>query len=349
MGSESETEDEAPGWDAITSVLAPLYPGQEPRHYGTVLPYAFGGPDPIQGISVYQASPPDHWHFVTYGFSELYAKENDDLETSGYGFELTLRLARCGPEPPMFAMSFLQNLARYVFDTGRTFASGDHMDLNGPIEAGSSTAITAICFAQDPDLPGIVTPNGSLEFLQIVGLTADELVAVKAWHTDPFLELLAERAPKMVTDTERASFLTDAEFGRRVADGTDRDGSSTAVLFVDGLAVTVDERARPLVTVGAQPAKTVSQVLPSRLRHGRTLEIQGPAASVIFESADQSSVAFQGQDARIRLNRAGVSEFVRALDAVRGRRELRELPEIVVEVVPTEIKDRSGKVVRVVG
>jgi len=152
-----------------------------------------------------------------------------------------------------------------------------------------------------------------------------------------------------VTDTQRSSFLADAEFARRVAEGTARDGSSTAALYVDALTVMVDERARAVVTIGAQPAATLSQVLPSRLRHGRTLEVQGPAASVTFEPADESSVVVHEQATQIRLNQAGVAEFVRALHPPRGRRELRELPELAVEVTPTEIKDQSGNVVRVIG
>jgi hypothetical protein len=90
---EHDTTD-TPGWDAINAALAPLYAGQEPRHYGTALPYTLGGQDPLDGISVYWADAPvPHWHYITYGFSELYAKESSDADTSGYGFELTFRLA----------------------------------------------------------------------------------------------------------------------------------------------------------------------------------------------------------------------------------------------------------------
>ena len=48
----------------------------------------------IYGISIYRAEDPPHWHFVTYGFSELYSKESDDPAVSGWGFELTFRLVR---------------------------------------------------------------------------------------------------------------------------------------------------------------------------------------------------------------------------------------------------------------
>jgi hypothetical protein len=51
-----------------------------------------GGNDPLDGISVYDGG--DFWHFVTYGFSDLYEKETKDPEWSGFGFELTMKLKK---------------------------------------------------------------------------------------------------------------------------------------------------------------------------------------------------------------------------------------------------------------
>nr|WP_229224335.1 suppressor of fused domain protein [Duganella sp. SG902] len=89
-----------------------LYPGQEPRHFGAVISYRLGGSDPLDGISVYRSEEVrPHWHFVTFGLSELYAKETEDPGVTGYGFELTFRLA-CAPdasEPPTWPLNFLQN------------------------------------------------------------------------------------------------------------------------------------------------------------------------------------------------------------------------------------------------
>lgn len=41
------------GWDAIDTAFNELYGEQEPKHYGTAIPYALGGPDPLDGISAY--------------------------------------------------------------------------------------------------------------------------------------------------------------------------------------------------------------------------------------------------------------------------------------------------------
>jgi len=77
---------DAPGWEAIDARLAELYPDLEPKHYGTLHRFTLGGPDPLDGVSFYpRAAPMPHWHIVGYGMSELYAKETEDAEHSGWG------------------------------------------------------------------------------------------------------------------------------------------------------------------------------------------------------------------------------------------------------------------------
>ena len=68
---EYEGKDATPGWDAIDSRLHDVYPGQEPKHWGTAIKHMLGGPDPIDGISAYQCFDGDreHLHFCTYGYT----------------------------------------------------------------------------------------------------------------------------------------------------------------------------------------------------------------------------------------------------------------------------------------
>src|ERR1700693_3699698 len=141
MVEDTDGPDDSPGWNAINRALWPIYKGREPRHFGTIIPYALGGPDPIHGISAYKNEEPlPHWHFVTFGFSDLWSKESSDPEVSGFGFELTFRplCQAWDQKPPNFALSFLQNVGRYVFETGRSFGVGHTVPLNGPIQEGSS-------------------------------------------------------------------------------------------------------------------------------------------------------------------------------------------------------------------
>ena len=86
-------EDKAIGWDAITDEFDSLYPGQtNPKHYGTLISWDFGGNDPLKGISIYDSG--DSWHFVTYGLSELYDKVSSNKDISGFGMEFTFRLKK---------------------------------------------------------------------------------------------------------------------------------------------------------------------------------------------------------------------------------------------------------------
>ena len=88
-----EKEASTAGWDAITAEFERIYPAQtSPKHYGTIIRWIFGGNDPLDGISIYDGG--DFWHFVSYGLTEIYDKETDDREISGYGDELTLKLKK---------------------------------------------------------------------------------------------------------------------------------------------------------------------------------------------------------------------------------------------------------------
>src|SRR5690606_5975984 len=197
---------QASGWEAIDSALAPLYGSQTPKHYGALIGYELGGPDPIRGISAYKRiDPVPHWHFITYGFSELYDKESDNKDVSGWGFELTMRL-KTDPgseEPPTWTLNFLQNLARYVFNSGNVFSNGDYLNANGAIAAGSESLIRSVAFIHDPELPPIETPNGHMEFLQVVGVTDDEELAIKQWNALEVLEVFREHLPLLLTDLDR--------------------------------------------------------------------------------------------------------------------------------------------------
>ncbi|MDQ3642655.1 MAG: suppressor of fused domain protein, partial [Actinomycetota bacterium] len=130
--------DDAPGWGAIDRTLARLYGDAEPRHWETIMRWSLGGQDPLDGISAYERTDPvPHWHYVSYGMTDLYVKESEDPAESGWGFEFTFRVARdpADTDPPVWAANLLQNLARYVFTSRNWFEPGHHMTANGPIAA----------------------------------------------------------------------------------------------------------------------------------------------------------------------------------------------------------------------
>ncbi|GAA3449771.1 suppressor of fused domain protein [Dactylosporangium matsuzakiense] len=344
---------ETPGWDAIDAALARLYPGVRARHLGTIIKWALGGPDPLDGISFYpRTDPVPHWHAVTFGMSELYGKQSDNPEDSGWGFEFTFRIRRHPDEaePPIWAANFLQNLARYVFSTGNWFEPNHHMDLNGPIALDRETLIRAVVFTEDPELAAIETPNGAVQFLQVVGITADEYAATQAWSVVGFLQLLAARLPLLVTDLDRASITDDLDVADAVLEGRQLEGSSTATLALAEFGWRPDGDLIRLV-IGAHVAPRVAETLLGRLPFGRSLRLDGPGSSAEFSSGN----FFVGtaEDAVNHLDVVLTSEaldgLLRVLVPVAGTRLAPGAEPLVVEIVPTEIRDQEGNIVRTIG
>lgn len=351
-----DEEDLSPGWDAITAALERVYPGQEPKHYATVIKWMLGGPDPLDGVSVWKRTEPvPHWHYLSYGLSELYAKESNDAETSGYGFELTFRLA-CEPDdedPPAWAVNFLQNLARYVFKSGNVFDDGHWMTANGPIALEQETLIRSMGFVFDPELPAIDTSNGRMSFIQVVGLTEDEERAGKQWDTRKLLEALLPAMPLWVTDLARPSLLDDAEVRRRVEEGAARDGSSSGFLFTEVLGWETSKRLlRPPVTeitLGARQVDELVALLPLRLPFGRDFHFASREKALLFEHGETDSVAEEDDRLVMRLSDATVRELARTLKPVAGTYEVRGFGAVRWKVQKTTIRDPQGNVVRTIG
>ncbi|OZB98286.1 suppressor of fused domain protein [Paenibacillus sp. XY044] len=347
----------APGWDAIDQELERLYGGQEPKHYGTLISYALGGQDPLDGISAYKAeSPIPHWHFVTYGFSELYAKESEDNEVSGFGFELTFRLQRDADEkePPAWALNLLQNMGRYVFGSGNVFRAGDYLDANGPICLGADTQLTALAFVEDPELPAIQTPNGQVEFLEMTGITGDELEAMQTWNTLGVLAAAEEHIPDYITDLTRSSLLRIPPVAEKIRQGAEAEGSSTGFLFVDQLAWEPGKsgwfsKSSSVVKMGAKQAGIIAKLLLGRILKGRSLTLVGPGTRVVFEPGQKPDLKAEGDEVRIALNDQAASELSRSLAPKESVVPLPAVKGAAIQIVKTQIKDSEGNVVKVIG
>lgn len=194
------------GWDSITKAFEKQYPGQEPLHYGTLISWRLGGDNPLDGISVYDGG--GFYHFVTLGFSELYEKEAENKEWSGYGFELTVKLKKApGMEDELGCMAgILQAVARYVFQEGAAIGPYEYI-YTGQREGMDSKGQSKLTgFITAPDEMGdLDTPNGRLEFVQLVGATDHELVAVQ--QKQYTVKQLLERLGHTLTDYSRDDIL----------------------------------------------------------------------------------------------------------------------------------------------
>jgi hypothetical protein len=208
-------EDSAPGWDAIDSRVHAIYPGQEPKHWGTLIAHMLGGPDPLDGISAFECHDGgiDHLHFVTYGYTTLfYDEEAVGGDFSRYGFEMTFRLASKLPpaEEPTWVCNLLQNIARYVFDSGKWFEQYHWIPTNGPIRADYDTDIVGLAFVNDPTLAPVDSPHGRVEFIQAFGITQSELDSFKSRKqtAEALIEHHRKTNPLLVTDLSRKNSRT---------------------------------------------------------------------------------------------------------------------------------------------
>lgn len=211
--TEPPVEELAPGWAAIDAALAPHYGAEPTRHVGFTPPAAFSAN--LQGCSAYAAD--GHWMFVTYGLSDLYGTEpaesaevGDDPRVSGHGFELTMRTPR-GEEttPPDWPFAMLNELGKQVRGKGRAINPGDRVDLRAPVTGhpqtdGPPSALSVFAFRLDPVLGVIDTPQGSVRFLQVVGVTAAEKAQMIRTSTDTVLTQLSWGNPLLVLDPARS-------------------------------------------------------------------------------------------------------------------------------------------------
>ena len=179
---EDRGEYPAPGWDAISDTFDGMYPGRDnPRHFGCLIPWRLGGPDPLQGVSAYDGG--DYFHFVTYGLSDLYEKEGSDPEYSGYGLEFTLKLRKEGMGDEMAEqqciVGIFNDLARLTFEKGEQFFPNEYIYTGQELgfDVGQKSRLTGFVTALD-EAGTIETPNGKVDFVKLIGATDRELKAI---------------------------------------------------------------------------------------------------------------------------------------------------------------------------
>jgi hypothetical protein len=222
MSGGGDSEDprypvEAPGWAAIDRALSVLYPGQIPHQFTSERAYDLEGPAPLPAVAVYESTAPEGWHFLSYGLTELFEKSSADPEHSGFGFELTLRLPRAEANPPVWALRLLQVLGHYVLSGHGGLDTGHLIDLGGPLappqmeEDGAERpcALEGVVLVPDPRLGVLSTAFGRVLFLQLFGLTRDELTVMESWELERKVGLVMEYDPLGVTDPARGSMRDD--------------------------------------------------------------------------------------------------------------------------------------------
>ena len=189
INEDKKDDIQAPGWDAIENAAKRIYPNQDnPKHYATLIKWKFGGPDPLDGISVYDAE--DYWHFVTYGLSELYEKESDVKEWSGYGMEFTFKLKKgCYTDEEKeikCICGLLQQIAKITFTSGEIFNAYEYLYTGQTegIDVRQISNITGFITIPDTKFSTLDTENGRVDFVEFIGVTNNELLALKNKELD---------------------------------------------------------------------------------------------------------------------------------------------------------------------
>lgn len=321
----------------LDAALANIYDESEPTLLDLATEDKEAGAVPLIEVRVHAPEEPvPHWHYVTYGFTELDEKESDNADVNGFGFELTFRLGKNEPEPPSWPGELLAGLARYVFNTGHPFDVGHHLTLNGPIKVGAETAITAVVFAEDPALGEIECPHGAARFVQVVGITEDERTAIRSWDAGKFIELLAGKRPFLITDLGRASVLDDEEIGKAVVEGRENDGSSTGALTVGELSWEVRKslfKKSLSITLGIGQVDDVRLLLPNRIKHGNTLIAHGPEQGVKFIPDEKNHWSEKEEILDLHVTVDTIEELAGELTAESKTITLKSFPKLTFSLV----------------
>lgn len=198
------------GWDAIDKLCDEVYKEQKnPKHYGTLISYQFGGKDPLQGISVYDGG--SYWHFITYGLSELYEKESPVKEVSGYGMEFTFKLKKDNYENEENEIKcicgILQSIARITFTTGEIFNAYEYLYTGQTegIDYNRKSKLTGFITIEDDKFHSINTPNGIVNFVEFIGVTDRELAALQ--NKQLTVKELLLKLGSDITDYQRDSII----------------------------------------------------------------------------------------------------------------------------------------------
>lgn len=225
MSDATSHDGDAPGWNAIDRWVGAHFPTATPHQFTSRHPYELDKPSPLPAVTVFETRSPAGWLYVSYGLSELFEKSSDDAAISGFGYELTLRVPVAphgleGPSdtPPVWPLRLFQSLGHHALSQGGGFDSGHFLDLGAPMVPPNSDgprpedcALTGLVCLPDPALGKIETVHGSLLFLRLFGVTADELEALKDVKLGSLVACLAELEGQAITDPFRGSFLDDPE------------------------------------------------------------------------------------------------------------------------------------------
>ena len=217
-----------PGRAAIDAALDTLYPKTRDHRFG-LQPAPGEKAPPLEEVVAYRSlAPKPYWHYITYGLSELGNRRAAGQGRSGYGIELTLRLDDASETPPTWPINFLRWLAGTVRRDGNPFGVGHSLPLLPNMLDKVSKGTEAVAFALDAELGSVNTPNGTVEFLQVIPLTSDEYTLAGRWDATRIFAEMKSVSPALLWQPSRTSILKGPR-GTLIEQQAKLDGSAQAL------------------------------------------------------------------------------------------------------------------------
>ena len=252
---------------SIDAALDRLYPNEKDYRFGLQAGPGETQPPVAEVVAYRVAKPVPHWHYVTYGLSELGEKRSTDPKLSGFGLEYTLRLVDPSPTPPAWPINLLRWVAAQVWLTRQPYDPAHSMNLPNPRMLETvSPGVEALAFLADDALGPIETPNGTVQFVSVVPLARGEFELIGRWDVKKLFTEIRELQKDLLWRPGRKSCL-DGPRASAIAALVEKDGSSQSVEFVD---LTCDAHSlRP----DATSRSVLSRALRYRLAYGRDVRV----------------------------------------------------------------------------
>ncbi len=204
---DENVKREPVGFNAILEECRNAYPDQlYPIHYGPMISWEAGGKFPLREVNVYETD--EYYHFVSFGLSDLFEKTSDD-EYSGYGMEFTFKLKKDKYEDLEAEIrcvcNILQQVARITFTKDEIFDIYEYIytGQTDGIDAFRKSKLTGLITIPDTTFVSLDTPNGRVDFVEFIGVTNDELLALENKKTT--VANLYKKIGSDITDYNRKS------------------------------------------------------------------------------------------------------------------------------------------------
>lgn len=318
---------QAAGFKALNNALTKLYGTQETHYFSGANNASSEEIEPLEGISVYKSSrEKQHWHYVTFGFSDLEDKESETPGVSGFGYELTFRLQATDSEkkPPAWPCRLLNEIARHVFELNPTLKTGWSLPLSKPIESRSNTLVHAVVLSPDGELDSVETVNGRVEFFQLVGLTLDELDLFKRIGSYKFLSAAKEKfGSLLITDLNRSSSSDHFE-STQTKNGLQSLSTTSAV--INAPSATWFFMTRAAVELPVSIAQQLKKSLTERLSNGLDLTIKGSDCQIIFREAAIPAFEILDSELIIAIPATAAKKLADSIDSKNSTHNLDSIP-----------------------